>query len=76
MPLKLLQWNLHCGRESIREVFELGKIYVCDYLDPIGNEVECLIVEAESRDEAIKKAIQELKALDIPKRYLINLEVM
>ena len=50
------------------------KIYVCDYLDYSVNSVESFIIDAESNEEAEKKAFDELKALGIPKRYLINVE--
>ena len=49
------------------------KIYVCDYQIPRSEELDCLIVEALDYDDAESKAISELKALNIPKRYLINI---
>lgn len=50
------------------------KIYVCDYLDSDSNQIEHLIVEADDENEAEQMAIKELKTLNIPKRYLINVE--
>lgn len=50
------------------------KIYVVDYLDYSVNSVESFIVDAESDKEAERKAIEELKTLGIPKRYLLNIE--
>ena len=49
------------------------KIYVCDYQIPRTDELDCLIVEAENDDDAELKAIEELKTLNIPKRYIINI---
>ena len=50
------------------------KIYVVDYLDYSADSVESFIVDAESDKEAELKAIEELKTLGIPKRYLLNVE--
>lgn len=50
------------------------KIYIIDYIDYTVNSVESLVIEAESMQEAQKKAIEELKALHIPKRYLLKVE--
>lgn len=52
------------------------KLFVCDYVDYAVNSLESFIVEAESEEEAQAKAIQELKALGIPKRYLFKIEVI
>lgn len=49
-------------------------LWVVDYSNPYAEALDCLIVDAESYDEAYDKAIQELKNLHIPKRYLIRLE--
>ena len=49
------------------------KIYVCDYQIPRSEQLDCLIVEAENDKDAEQKAISELKALNIPKRYIINI---
>ena len=55
----------------------MGKIYVCDYRIPRSDEIDCLIVEADDLHSAETKAIEELKTLNIPKRYIINvLEVL
>ena len=50
------------------------KIYVVDYLDYSADSVESFIVDAEDDKEAEVKAIEELKTLGIPKRYLLNIE--
>ena len=50
------------------------KIFICDYIDPATETTESLIVEAEDINDAEKKVIVELKALSIPKRYIINME--
>lgn len=49
-------------------------LWVVDYTNSYTENLDCLIVEADSYDEAHDKAIQELKNLHIPKRYLIRLE--
>lgn len=54
-------------------VVEFKKIYVCDYQIPRSEELACLIIEAEDDDDAEEKAISELKTLNIPKRYIINI---
>lgn len=52
----------------------MNKIYVCDYIDIAVNDVESFIIEAVSDEDAELKAIEELKSLKIPKRYLLNVE--
>ena len=49
-------------------------LWVVDYSNPFAEILDCLIVEASCEDEAYDKAVQELKNLHIPKRYLIRLE--
>lgn len=49
------------------------KLYVCDYQIPRSDDLDCLIVEAEDLTTAEQKAISELKTLNIPKRYLVNI---
>lgn len=48
------------------------KLYVVDYLIPRSEEIQSLIVEADDDATAESRAIQELKTLNIPKRYLLN----
>ena len=36
--------------------------------------IECLIIEADSYDEAYESAVNELKIIGIPKRNILNLE--
>lgn len=50
------------------------KIFVCDFIDPTVNQLDSFVVEAEEEDEAKLKAIEELKTLGIPKRYILKLE--
>lgn len=49
-------------------------LWIVDYIDVHCNSSDCLVVEAESFEEAHRKAIEELKILKIPKRYLLKLE--
>lgn len=49
-------------------------LWVVDYTNPCAEALDCLIIEADDYDSAYDKAIQELKDLHIPKRYLIRLE--
>ena len=50
----------------------MTKLFVCDYQVPRSDDIDFVIVEAKDLVDAEEKAIQELKTLDIPKRYLIN----
>ena len=49
-------------------------LWIVDYIDPIKESSDCLIIEADSYDEAYDKAVEELKILEIPKRYLLKME--
>lgn len=49
-------------------------LWVIDYTNPCNENLDCVIVEAESYDDAYEKAVKELKILQIPKRYIIRLE--
>ena len=49
-------------------------LWVVDYTNPCAETLDCVIVEAQSCEEAHEKAVQELKNLHIPKRYLIRIE--
>ena len=49
-------------------------LWIVDYIDPHNEEADCLVIEAESYDEAHKLAIGKLKSLKIPRRYLLKLE--
>ena len=49
-------------------------LYIVDYHNPKNESVECLIVEADFKEDAMELAIDELKLQGIPKRYLIKLE--
>ena len=51
-----------------------NRIYICDYVDYTVNSVESLVIEAKSTEEAEEKAINELKTLHIPKRYILKIE--
>jgi len=50
------------------------RLYVCDYQVPRSDEIDFVIIEAEDCHSAERKAIQELKTLNIPKRYILNIE--
>lgn len=50
------------------------KLWLVDYINPHNDAPDCLVVEAECGDSAYDKAIQELKSLRIPKRYILRLE--
>ena len=52
----------------------LMKLWIVDYVNPHDESSDCLVIEAECRDSAYEKAIEELKLLDIPKRYLLKME--
>ena len=49
-------------------------LWIVDYINPHMETSDCVIVEAECRDSAYEKAIEELKILKIPKRYILKLE--
>lgn len=49
-------------------------LWICDYVNIHENSSDCLVIEADCRDHAYEKAIEELKNLKIPKRYLLKLE--
>ena len=48
-------------------------LYICDYQIPRSDEVDSFLVEADNDADAERKAYEELKALNIPKRYLIQI---
>lgn len=48
------------------------KVYGCDYIDPSTDEPDFIVFDAVDDDDAQKKAIEELKTLGIPKRYIMN----
>lgn len=49
-------------------------LYIVDYLNPKIESSDCLIIEADSPDDAYELAVEELKLLEIPKRYILELE--
>lgn len=49
-------------------------LWVVDYSNPSAKILDCLIIESDSYDKAYELAIEELKNLHIPKRYLIRIE--
>lgn len=53
---------------------DLRMLWIIDYIDPYVSSSDCLILDAVDKDEALRKAIEELKHLKIPKRYIVNLE--
>lgn len=55
----------------------MAKIYICDYINPRTQKTESFVLECEGDgdEESVKNlAIEGLKTLNIPKRYLINVE--
>ena len=49
-------------------------LWIVDYIDPNNETSDCLVIEADCRDHAYEKAIEELKILKIPKRYILKME--
>ena len=49
-------------------------LWIVDYINPHTSSSDCLVIEAESYDEAHDKTIEELKILKIPKRYIVKME--
>ena len=49
-------------------------LWIVDYIDIHVNSSECLVLEADDKDSAYDKAVEELKTLKIPKRYILKLE--
>ena len=60
----------------ITEVMKWGlsMLWICDYVNIHTGSSDCVVVEADDYDSAYTKAIEELKSLKIPKRYLLKLE--
>ena len=54
--------------------FEDKMLWIVDYLNPHDESSDVLIVEADNESDAHSKAIEELKILKIPKRYIIKME--
>ena len=50
------------------------RLFVCDYQIPRTDELDFIIVDAESLKDAEARAADELKTLNIPKRYILNIE--
>ena len=50
------------------------KLWLVDYINPYNDSTDCIVIEAESYDTAYDNAIDELKILKIPKRYILKLE--
>lgn len=48
------------------------KLYVVDYRIPRSEELDFFIIEADDFESANERAIDGLKTLNIPKRYLVN----
>lgn len=49
-------------------------IWLVDYINPHSESSDCLVVEADSLDDAKIMAVEELKILQIPKRYILKIE--
>lgn len=50
------------------------KLWIVDYINPHNQSSDCLIIEADSKNSAFDKAVEELKILKIPKRYIVKME--
>ena len=49
-------------------------IWLVDYIDPHNETTDCIVVEADSHDNAYTLAVGELKSLKISKRYILKIE--
>lgn len=49
-------------------------LWIIDYVNIHEDSTDCLIVDADSYDDAYNKAVEELKLLKIPKRYILKME--
>jgi len=49
-------------------------IWLVDYINPHMETSDCLVIEADSQQEAFDLAVKELKSLEIPKRYILKIE--
>jgi hypothetical protein len=49
-------------------------LWLVDYINPHNDSSDCLVIEADCRDDAEDLATEELKILEIPKRYILNIE--
>lgn len=49
-------------------------IWIVDYIDPHNETANCIVVEADSHDDAYDIAVGELKSLKISKRYILKIE--
>ena len=47
-------------------------IWLVDYINPYSETSDCIVIEASSYDKAYEIAVEELKILKIPKRYILN----
>ncbi len=49
-------------------------LWIVDYFNPHDESSDCLVIEAENWETAYDSAIEELKFLQIPKRYILKME--
>lgn len=49
-------------------------LWIVDYINPEIESSDCLVIEAENEESAHEKAVEELKLLKIPKRYILKME--
>lgn len=49
-------------------------LWIVDYINPHKESSDCLIVESDCKGQAYDKAVEELKILKIPKRYIVKIE--
>ena len=50
-------------------------LWIIDYINPKIESSDCIVIEADSYDEAYDGAVEELKNLKIPKRYILKIEM-
>lgn len=49
-------------------------LWIIDYINIHNDASDCLVIEADCRDQAHDMAVEELKILKIPKRYILKIE--
>ena len=49
-------------------------LWIVDYINPHISSSDCFIIEADDMESAYDKAVEELKILKIPKRYIVKME--
>lgn len=49
-------------------------LWIVDYINPHTETSDCIVIEADDYDSAFESAVEELKILKIPKRYILKIE--